>query len=61
MIIVYMLLTQKEAVESFKNLKKWFKNNSKRRVCNTDRGKVRRNHLKEDFLKYCKSGVKLKD
>lgn len=61
MIIVYTPLSQREATKTYKAIKQWFVDNPKRKVCQTDLLKVRKAHLKEDFLKMCKNGVTLKD
>jgi hypothetical protein len=59
MIIVFKPLTQKLARENWESVQLWFKNNPKRRVAWTDLGKIRKKFMKEDFLKFCKKGVKL--
>ena len=61
MFVVYQKLSQKEAREVFTQLKEWFANNRRRKVCNTEFGKVRRSHMAEDFLRFCVDGTKLED
>ena len=61
MFVVYQKLSQKEAREVFVQLKEWFSTHPKRKVCNTEFGKVRRSHMTEDFLRFCVDGTKLED
>lgn len=59
MFIIVEKLNKKIAKKNFKLLQKWFDDNPRRRVCNTDYGKVRRAHMKEDFLRFCVDDTKL--
>jgi hypothetical protein len=53
-----MDLTLKEAKKTFSALKKWFKDNPKRDDCITDRGKVLRTNIEDDFRRLYYRGGK---
>jgi hypothetical protein len=61
MLIVFTPLSKRDGQKTYTALKKWFKNNPNRRICVTDLGKVRKSHIKDDLLKFCVDGTKLKD
>jgi hypothetical protein len=51
MIVIYKPLTQEEAETAIAVVEAWFKSNPRRRVCITERTKVRRGHVREDIQK----------
>lgn len=50
--IVFQKLTQKEAIETIRDIEKWFNANPKKKQCKTDLFVVRRGHIAEDVLKH---------
>lgn len=58
-IIVFTPLKQKTARTTWKRLQTWFDEHPDRKTCNTSVGKIRRSHMKRDFLKFCEHGIKL--
>jgi hypothetical protein len=59
--VIYARLSQIEANVGYEGITKWFTANPKRRICNCDYFKVRRNHVAEDLLKHSKEGVTLEE
>jgi hypothetical protein len=51
-ILVFKKLTAEEAIVAMGDIEKWFRNNPRRRVCNSDLFKIRRGYLVEDVLKH---------
>lgn len=60
-VISFNKLDKKAAQNAYNGLKKWFKDNPKRKVCRTDLFVVRKASLKEDILKNSVAGTKFKD
>lgn len=57
--IMYSRLNQKQATKAYKDLTAWFTKNPRRRVCNTEFGKIRKGRLKEDLLMRSQDNVRL--
>jgi len=55
--IVYNLLTQSEAQYAYDGIRKWFKDNPKRKICKTETFVVNRSSIKKDILKNSEPGI----
>jgi len=52
--LVFKKFTKTEAKILIEELEQWFKDHPKRKVCNTDLFKVKRNKIKETVYKHTK-------
>ncbi len=59
LIVLWAPFSQADASRIYRQIVKWFKDNPRRRVARTDRGKIRRGHIEEDILAWCEDSVKL--
>lgn len=50
--VVFKKLSLQKTIENMLGIEKWFSENPKRRVCNTDLFKVRRGFIVRDILKH---------
>ena len=50
-LIIYKKFTLEEAEKYISQIEKWFKDNPKRKVCQTDLFKVYKGHVREEILK----------
>jgi hypothetical protein len=59
--IVFKKLAQDNAQNTYDMFKEFFKNNPRRKKCNTNLFSVRRGHVKEDLLEHCEDGVEIEE
>jgi hypothetical protein len=54
-IAIRKKLTKEEAEEVIPKIENWFKENTKRKVCITDYGEIRKKFIREDILSHSES------
>ena len=59
--VYYPRLDQKQAQYVYDGIRQWFKDNPERDYCQCENFRVRRDHVKEDILAQCETGVKIKE
>ena len=53
-IIIFKKLSIDEAITAMKDFERWFRENPKRKICQSDFFKVKRGYLVETILKHTK-------